>query len=143
MERTMKKIVVVLVSLFLFAVQAEAKNPPVTPKPAVPPCPMMGNMQMPCPMMGNMKMSCPMAGLMQSMIDVMKIEQQILVESKGMDKNALKAELTQKMAALEKQMADMKCGMPAPPQAPVSGAGTVPCPMQNGMPCNMTVQPLK
>lgn len=132
MERTMKRMFLVLLSLCLFAFTAEAKQPAAPLTPAFPPCPMMGNMQMPC----------PMAGLMQTMIDVMKIEQKLLAESKGIDKNALKSELEQKMAALDKQMADMKSCMPVS-KAPVPGGQTVPCPMQNGMPCSMTVQPLK
>lgn len=123
--------ILVLLSICLFALSAEARQSAVPQKPAATPCPMMGNMQMPC----------PMAGVMQSMLDVMKIEQKLLVDSKGTDKKALIAELEQKIAALEKQMGDMKCSMPAPNTA--AGSQATPCPMQNGMPCNMTVQPLK
>jgi hypothetical protein len=127
----MKRIILVLLGICLFSLSAEARQPAVPQKPSVPPCPMMGNMQI----------LCPMAGVMQSMLDVMKIEQKLLVDSKGTDKKALCAELEQKMAALEKQMVDMKCSMPAPNTA--AGSQAPPCPMQNGMPCNMMVQPLK
>ncbi|NTW55741.1 MAG: hypothetical protein HGB20_01695 [Chlorobiaceae bacterium] len=130
----MKKIFLVLFSLCLFSFTASAKQPVPCQKPAVPPCPMMGGMQM----------SCPMSGVMQTIVEVMKIEQKLLSGSKGIDKSALKMELEQKISALDKQMADMKCPMPAiqASQAPAAGA-PVPCPMQNGMPCNMTIQPLK
>ncbi|NTU98095.1 MAG: hypothetical protein HGA62_09835 [Chlorobiaceae bacterium] len=128
----MKRMILVLLSLTLFAVSAEAKQPKTPPQTAVTPCPMMANMQMPD----------LMAGVIQTMVDVMKIEQKLLSESGGVDKKALMAELEQKMAVLEKQMADMKCCMPTPLTA-VSGAQATPCPLQNGMPCNMTIQPLK
>jgi hypothetical protein len=127
----MKRMIPVLLCICLFSLSAVARQPAVPQKPAVPPCPMMGNMQM----------NCLMAGVMQSMVDVLKIEQKLLVDNKGTDKKALGAELEQKMAVLEKQMADMKCCLQAPD--PAVGSQTPPCPMQNGMPCNMTVQPLK
>ncbi len=134
MENPMKRIFLLLLSIFMFSFTAAAKQPVSSLKPTVSPCPMMGGMQM----------SCPMSGVMQTMVEVMKIEQKLLGDSKGIDKNALKAELEQKISLLDKQMADMKCCMPATQMTQVPSAGApVPCPMQNGMPCNMTLQPLK
>jgi hypothetical protein len=131
----MKQMILVFLSLCLFTFSAQAKQKPVQVQS--------GSAVQPCPMMSNMQMPCPMSGVMQSMIDVMKIEQKLLSEIKDSDKKALRAELDQKMAALEKQMADMKCCMPMMQNAPAAGGNAAkPCPMQNGQPCTMKVTPL-
>lgn len=126
----MKKMILVVLGFVVYAFSAEAKPATLQQKPPAPPCPMMANMQMPC----------PIAGLMHSVIDVAKTGQKLLAESKGIGNNALMAELEQKIAALDKQMGDMKCCMPAPKPAAVQ---TPSCPMQNGTPCTMRVKPLE
>jgi hypothetical protein len=122
----MKRVILVLAGMLVFGVSAQARVPGMMGSRGVMP----GRGAM----MGAMPMKCPMADMIESMMEVMKIEQKLLSDSKGSEKRELKAELDQKMIVLEQRMADMKAmPMPCMPGGPANAAGgqfTPPC-MQN------------
>jgi|GEM_PF-1854248 len=126
----MKRMILVLISMVVFGVSAQAQQGPA----------MMGQRGvMPRgAMMSNVQVKCPMMDMMQSMTDVMKIEQKLLSDVKGSEKRELRAELEQKMAVLDRTMADMKAmQMPCMTGGPNNASGsqfTPPCMqyMQNG-----------